>query len=219
MSQVNYQKKQSEKANRKKYKFSEREERFGCNRQNHRKSEEACDRRYSREIRQKFNLKCKSKEQKNRSYLKHCKEIELKYKLEKKRDNPSAYQDRMLALKRCESCLDPVNSEFLLYCNICEDGYHCYCIKPPVLDLEEIDPQEFTCENCLKMQQDNTGKYRQTTMDESFHFTIKKNPKVNFLFFNRQILIVLFDIRNQLSSFLFKFVFNRILYLISVWIF
>jgi len=181
MSQIAFKKNTNEKATCKKFKFSEKEERFTCNRQNHRKSEEACDRRYSCEIREKFNLKCKSKDIKNKSYLKHCREVERKYKLEKKQNNPNAYQDRMLALKRCEVCLDPINKEFLLYCNICEDGYHCYCIKPPVLDMEEIDPEDFTCEKCLNMQQDNTAKYRQTTMEESFQFTIKRNKKVIFL--------------------------------------
>ncbi len=168
-------------ATRKKYKFSEREHRFSCKRQNHRKSEETCERQYSVEIRKKFKLKCKSKEQKNKNYLQYCKEIEEKYKIEKKRNNPNAYQDRMLALKRCEICLDAVNNDFLLFCNICEDGYHCYCIKPQCLDLDEIEPEDFTCDRCLYMQKDNDGKYRQTTMDESFHFTIKKNPKVILL--------------------------------------
>lgn len=180
MSQITVQKKQNERATGKKYKFSERDQRFACNRQNHRKSEEACDRRYSQKIREQFKLKCKSKEQKDKSYLRHCREVEQKYKLDKRRNNPNAYQDRMLALKRCELCLDPVNHEFLLYCNICEDGYHCYCIKPPVLSMERIEPEEFTCEKCLSMQQDTCGKYRQTTVDESFHFTIKKNQKVIF---------------------------------------
>ncbi len=114
MSQ-NLLKKQIEKTTtQKKFKFSEREKRFSCNRQNHRKSEEACDRQYSMEIREKFKLKCKSKEQKNKNYLKHCKEIEEKYKMEKKRNNQNAHAERMLALKRCEICLDYVNNDFLL---------------------------------------------------------------------------------------------------------
>jgi hypothetical protein len=161
----------------KKYKFSQKEQRFLCNRQNHRKSEEACDRRYSKEVRQIFNLECKSKEQKNKCYLKHCREVEEQYKIEKKKNIPDAYQNRMLGLKRCEACHDPVNSDYLLYCSICEDGYHCYCLNPPLLTLEEMEDEYYTCSKCLKLKE-NQDKYRQTTMDESFVFTVRKKQKV-----------------------------------------
>lgn len=166
-----------EKARTKKYKFSDKDERFNCLAKNHRRSEEACERRYSKEIRIKFNLKCKSKEQKNRNYLKHCKEVEEKYKIEKKKNFQIAFQERMLNLKRCEVCLDPVNNEYLLFCNICEDGYHCYCINPPILDLKEFE--DYTCDNCVNLQENQEkDKYRQPTMDESFRLTIRKNQKV-----------------------------------------
>jgi len=168
------------KARTKKYKFSDKDERFNCLAKNHRRSEEACERRYSKEIRIKFNLKCKSKDQKNKNYLKHCKEVEEKYKIEKKKNFQIAFKDRNLALKRCEVCLDPVNKEYLLFCNICEDGYHCYCIKPPVLDLKDFEDEVYTCDNCINLQDtQEKDKSRQTTMDESYCLTIKKNQKVS----------------------------------------
>lgn len=184
---------------KKKYKYSEREERFSCITQNHRKSEERCERRYSKDIIEKFNLRCKSREQKNFLYLEHCKKIEEIYKVEKKENYSEAYRNRMKNLKRCEICLDAVNFDSLLYCAVCEDGYHCYCLEFPSMNKEEVE--DFICDNCENME-NQTDKFRQKTMDESYELTIKKNKKVYLGIFNRHFYLNSFTLNLYLFNLL-----------------
>ena len=171
----------------KKYKFSQRNQRFICNPENHRNSEEKCVSRYSNEILNKFHIRCESKDQKDSKYLEYCKKIEENYKNQLKKNPKKDFQkERMKNLKRCEVCYDINNIKYLMYCNICEDGYHCYCLNPA---LDSIEDEVFTCQKCE--DDDTHSNQRQTTVDESFSYNIKRNIKVCFNF-NRFIFYIFF---------------------------
>lgn len=171
----------------KKYKFSQRNQRFICNPENHRNSDEKCDSRYSQDIINKFHIRCESKNQKDAEYLEHCRKIEENYKSQLKKNPKKDFQkERMINLKRCEVCYDINNLDYLMYCNICEDGYHCYCLNPA---LNCIEDQVFTCQKCE--DENAPSNLRQTTVDESFSYNIKRNKKVS-LNFNRFIFYIFF---------------------------
>ena len=62
-------------------------------------------------------------------YIEHAKKINKKYQiLSKERPNKNFEYFKHIDLKRCEMCTDFVNDKFMLLCDICDDGYHSYCL-------------------------------------------------------------------------------------------
>ena len=70
-----------------------------------------------------------------------------KSKIEKRFD-PEVEVELYFQLKRCETCLDFENSNFLLLCEICEDAYHCFCLNPPIFEINNTD-NDFMCNRCM----------------------------------------------------------------------
>ena len=62
-------------------------------------------------------------------YKDHVKKVNLKYKkLAKSHPNKNYEYSKYLDLKRCETCTDFINDKDMLLCDICDDGYHYYCL-------------------------------------------------------------------------------------------
>jgi hypothetical protein len=119
-----------------------------------------------------FKVRSKSKEQIDELYKEHVLKVKEKYErlFKKNPKNKNLESDRNIELKRCEVCLDFENDSGLLLCDFCEDGYHIYCLSPP---LNKI-PEDFACEKCKS--ETKKEKMRQTTIQ--FIKSTIKNPKV-----------------------------------------
>lgn len=62
-------------------------------------------------------------------YCEHVIKMNKKYsQLMKKHPNKNYEYDKNVDLKRCEVCTDFVNDQYMLLCDICDDGYHTYCL-------------------------------------------------------------------------------------------
>ncbi|TPX31535.1 hypothetical protein SmJEL517_g05157 [Synchytrium microbalum] len=54
----------------------------------------------------------------------------------------------------CEICLRSENEDQILLCDVCNNGFHFYCLTPP---LPAIPKGEWYCVNCLQKQGDDYG--------------------------------------------------------------
>ena len=122
-----------------------------------------------------YKRRSKSKEELDEEYVIYSKKVNEKYdKMLKKRPNDSHLnKKRYLDLKRCEKCCDFINGQVLLLCEYCDDGYHIYCLDPP---LTEIPDDDFVCPNCKS--EISKKKSRQSKIDESIKIEIIRNSKV-----------------------------------------
>lgn len=57
---------------------------------------------------------------------------------------------RSALLAGCKICRKKRDSENMLLCDNCNEGYHMYCLKPK---LKEIPPGEWFCDKCLKQKE------------------------------------------------------------------
>jgi hypothetical protein len=122
-----------------------------------------------------FKRRSYSKEELDEEYLKYAQKVNEKYdKLLKQRPKDSELnKKRYLDLKRCEKCFDFINGQVLLLCEYCDDGYHIYCLDPP---LNHIPEEDFVCPNCKSEISKKRG--RQSKIDESIKIEIIRNSKV-----------------------------------------
>ena len=80
-------------------------------------------------IKSPFKVRNLSKEQIDELYKEHVINVNKKYQnLAKNKKDPSQVYDKYIELKRCEICTDFINDKYLLLCDICDDGYHSYCL-------------------------------------------------------------------------------------------
>ena len=62
-------------------------------------------------------------------YKEHVNKINNKYKrCAKLHPNKNYEYSKHIDLKRCEICTDFINDKYMLLCDICDDGYHLYCL-------------------------------------------------------------------------------------------
>ncbi|TPX44179.1 hypothetical protein SeLEV6574_g04654 [Synchytrium endobioticum] len=54
----------------------------------------------------------------------------------------------------CEICLRSENEENLLLCDVCNNGFHTYCLTPPIIGVPK---GEWYCINCLQKQGEDYG--------------------------------------------------------------
>jgi hypothetical protein len=122
-----------------------------------------------------FKRRSKSKDELDEEYIIYSKKVNEKYdKLLKKRPKDTELnKKRYLDLKRCERCYDFINGQVLLLCEYCDDGYHIYCLDPP---LAHIPEEDFVCPNCKC--EISKKKSRQSKIDESIKIEIIRNSKV-----------------------------------------
>jgi hypothetical protein len=121
-----------------------------------------------------MKIRSKSKEELDFLYESHCSKVNLKFdKILQKNPKKNVEQERYLELKRCEKCLDFINDKLMLLCDICDDGYHMYCLEPQV---EKISEQEFICPRCKKEK-----KFKQSKIDEKLEIKIKRVNKVKII--------------------------------------
>jgi hypothetical protein len=185
----------------KKSKFSQREKRFFnipkflvtetvCKTRAQTKSQSIS--KIASESKKNFSLEYKrrpkSKDELDEEYLIYSKKVNERYdRLLKKRPKDSQLnKKRYLDLKRCEKCFDFINGQVLLLCEYCDDGYHIYCLDPPMTEIPEDD---FVCPNCKS--EISKKKSRQSKIDESIKIEIIRNSKVIWClnFFNRNAFI------------------------------
>jgi hypothetical protein len=152
----------------KKRKFNE----IICKKENHKNQNDTCLIKFSPQTIKKFNIRCLSQDKKDKIYLNHCKKIQEKYKLECRKNPIIALRNRSIDLKRCEICKDSINKDCIIFCDICEDAYHFYCVN------SRKDRGEFICPKC-ENSEEIIGNYRQKTLDQSFELSIKRQIKVN----------------------------------------
>jgi hypothetical protein len=127
-----------------------------------------------------YAVRSKSKEELDLLYQRKVQEVRTKYeKLLKKNPRKLVGPDIILELKRCEDCHDFINDSAMLLCDYCDDGYHMYCLNPP-LDRKPVG--EFTCPTCQR-QLNEEGTVR--TKLKGINKTIKKAQKVNLIFESR----------------------------------
>lgn len=137
-----------------------------------------------------------SKEQLDMLYQKHCEKVQEKYeKILIKNPKKNVERERYIDFKRCETCFDFINDKLLLLCEICDDGYHTYCLNPP---QENVPKYDFICKNCWNQMPEGTNnsnclnlKIRQSKFEDfKFVSNISNcNKKVKFFI---QILIIYF---------------------------
>jgi hypothetical protein len=124
-----------------------------------------------------FPVRSKSKEELDFLYLRKVAEVKAKYeKLLKKNPKKLMGPEICMELKRCEECSDFINDSAMLLCDYCDDGYHMYCLNPPIYKKPVGD---FACPACAK-QLDLDGTVR--TKLKGINMTITKKQKVNFIF-------------------------------------
>lgn len=117
----------------------------------------------------------KSKEELDLLYHKHCFEVQEKYeKILLKNPKKNIERERYIDFKRCETCFDFINDKLLLLCEVCDDGYHTYCLDPP---QETIPKTDFICLNCFK-QMSKTKSSRQQKFEE---FKFIQNSKTQII--------------------------------------
>ena len=91
-------------------------------------------------------------------------------KIMQKNPKKNVERQRYIDFKRCETCFDFINDKLLLLCEICDDGYHTYCLDPP---QENVPKGDFVCKNCINQMY--KPKARQTKFEE-FKFTSTAPP-------------------------------------------
>ncbi len=70
-----------------------------------------------------------SKDEIDHEYKQHVINVNKKYQLlAKTKSKANNVYNKYIELKRCEICTDFINDEYLLLCDICDDGYHIYCL-------------------------------------------------------------------------------------------
>jgi len=104
-----------------------------CFKRNH-KNNSNCNNYFGTKNRRKYNIKCKSINLKNKEY---------KIFLKSFYNNDYRYTFNINRLKRCSFCLDFENNGLLIFCDICSEGFHFYC-----LGFEKLNVS-FTCDYCL----------------------------------------------------------------------
>jgi hypothetical protein len=156
-------------------------------------------------LNKKIQFRSKSIEELDILYQIHCEKVRNKYeKILKKHPNKNISMDRYIELKRCEACCDFINDKYMVLCDYCDDGYHIYCLNPP---LEKIPRGVFSCDPCkkqLKLMKEtekimkkninncftstNTGtSYRQTKVDE-YNITFISKKLIDKVRFNINLL-------------------------------
>jgi hypothetical protein len=60
----------------------------------------------------------------------------------------------------CVVCKLRNDKRSMLLCNICDDGYHTYCLEPP---LPEV-PEDFQCPLCLSAKKPKSSSVYQVTL-------------------------------------------------------
>jgi hypothetical protein len=135
-----------------------------------------------------YKRRSKSKDELDEEYVIYSKKVNEKYDkmLKKRPSNSHINKKRYLDLKRCEKCFDFINGQVLLLCEYCDDGYHIYCLDPP---LKEIPDDDFVCPNCKS--EISKKKSRQSKIDESIKIEIIRNSKViwSLIFLSRNAFI------------------------------
>ena len=54
----------------------------------------------------------------------------------------------------CQLCASREDNDNMVLCDICDGGYHIYCLNPP---LKEIPEGDWACADCIQ-QQPSTSK-------------------------------------------------------------
>lgn len=177
----------------KKVKFTERSKRFETEANINKittKTSRSKDRRQQQSPNSMKNIKirCKSKDELDELYKEHWTKVTQKYeKLIKKNPKINYEKDRNIELKRCEVCSDFNNENAFMLCEICEDGYHNYCLN----SLISRSSDSFICPRC-KEQMPSPKKFKQSTLnDEKFNITIKKRSKVIYKILTMTFFLIL----------------------------
>lgn len=152
-----------------KYKFTEKELRFEEGRTVSR------GRKSKNGITEKIKIRSKSREELDILYSHHVKRVQEKYeRIISNGSKKCVDYERYLELKRCEVCADFINDRCLILCDTCDDGYHYYCLKPPLKGVPEDD---WTCPKCEKEKKKSEMKKSvQSTLQ--FERSVKKVQKV-----------------------------------------
>jgi hypothetical protein len=139
-----------------------------------------------------IKIRSKSKQELDELYIHHCLNVNRKYDKIIHRNPKINYEKvRNVELKRCENCADFINSSLMLYCNLCSDAYHNYCLDNPINPF----PKHRECIKCVKcvkeypkeVEKSDKIKFRQPTVDEIYTpLATNKNKKV--IFFNNKNL-------------------------------
>ena len=60
----------------------------------------------------------------------------------------------MKTATKCRVCRRKANDEMIL-CDLCNRGYHIYCLKPPIASIDDIEGDWF-CYTCVPRKNDDT---------------------------------------------------------------
>jgi len=125
-----------------------------------------------------------SKDEIDQEYKKHVINVNKKYQLlAKTKSNAHHVYNKYIELKRCEICTDFINDEFLLLCDICDDGYHIYClVRLTLTKKQEKFPEEFECPKCKNEKPCGKKTSAQKTLDDVYEKMTCQKDRVNFLY-------------------------------------